>query len=80
MIMNNASKQNWKLQVYGMGVLAGAICGLVSAYLYSRAAEEDLNQLGAGKPAPMSTAQLIGLLLTTLGLVRQIAEAGKTKK
>lgn len=75
--MNNES--NWKLQIYGMGIVGGVLFGLVSAYLYTRAAEEDADRNG-GKPQPIATTQLIGLLLTTLGLVRQIAESGRTKK
>ncbi|MBZ0293538.1 MAG: hypothetical protein K8L99_13305 [Anaerolineae bacterium] len=77
--MSNDSQSNWKLQVYGIGLLGGVLFGLASAYLYSRAAEEDAEHQG-GKPARMSTAQLIGLLLTSLGLIRQIAESGKVKK
>ncbi len=76
--MNDQNETNWKLRTYGMGLLGGTVFGLIAAYLYARAAEEDVAQ--GGKPQQLSTAQLIGLALTTLGLIRQIAESGKVKK
>lgn len=76
--MNEQQETNWKIQTYGMGVVGGVLFGLIAAYLYARAAEEDVAR--GDKPQQLSTAQLIGLALTTLGLIRQIAEAGKVKK
>jgi hypothetical protein len=73
MMPNN--KSQWKTQVYFIGAIAGTIFGFISAYLYARAAEEELVRTG-GKPQ-MSTTQIIGLLLTGLGLIRQISESGK---
>jgi hypothetical protein len=35
---------NWKTRIYIMGVLGGAAFGLISAYLFARAAEEDAAQ------------------------------------
>jgi hypothetical protein len=61
-----------------MGVLAGALFGLAAAVLYSRAAEEEIAR--SGKPQQIPTTALIGLLLSALGLARQIAEAGKPRK
>lgn len=71
-------KSQWKTQVYVIGAIAGAAFGFISAYLYARAAEEEVARTG-GKPQ-LSTAQIIGLLLTGLGLIRQISETGKPTK
>ncbi len=75
----NEQQDNWKLQTYGVGLIGGALFGLLSAYLYARAAEEDALRSGS-RPQQITTGQLIALLLTSLGLIRQIAEAGKAKK
>ena len=70
---------NWKLQIYSIGAMAGVLFGLAAAYLYSRAAEEGALR-NDGKPESIPTVQLIALLLSALGLIRQIAEAGKGRK
>lgn len=75
-LSNEPQGQGWKTRTYTLGLIAGGLFGLISAYLYTRAAEEDALR-GGGKPQPVSTAQLIGLLLAALGLIRQISEAGK---
>jgi hypothetical protein len=72
------SAGGWKAKTYGMGVLGGALFGLLAAYLYARAADEGA-QRNAGKPPSIPTVNLIGMLLSALALVRQIAEAGKPK-
>jgi H+/Cl- antiporter ClcA len=77
--MSEQKQSNWKMQTYGLGAFGGMVFGLIAAYLYARAAEEDTLRSG-GKPPQISTTQLIGLALTILGLIRQIAEAGKVKK
>jgi len=71
----NPTQTDWKKRSYLTGALAGVTFGLLSAYLYTRAAEEE----GDG-PNPMSTMQLIGLILSALSLIRQIAESGKPPK
>ena len=73
----NAQKR--KGQIIVAGAALGALLGLVSSYLYTRAAEEDGNP-EAGAPASVSTGQVLAILLAMLGLVRQIAELGKPKK
>ncbi len=56
---------------------AGAALGLVSSYLYTRAAQER----GEGdEAASISTGQALALMVAVIGLVRQIAELGKPKK
>jgi hypothetical protein len=66
----------WKSQAYAMGAAAGALFGLVAAFMYARAAEEDAQRNG-GAPNKASTGEVIGLGLAALAMVRQIAEMGK---
>jgi H+/Cl- antiporter ClcA len=72
-------RTSWKTRAYLIGILGGAFFGFVSAYLYSRAAEEDAARHN-GKPQQLPTATIIGVALSALGLARQIAEAGKPRK
>lgn len=76
---STSPQSRWKAQLYAIGIVAGAAFGFLAAFMYGRAAQEDDN-LSGGKPNPIPTGQLIGLLLTVLGLIRQIAEAGKSPK
>jgi hypothetical protein len=59
-----------------MGAAIGSLLGLASAYMYTRAAEEDAERLG--KPKRVQTGDLLGLGLALLAIVRQVAELGKT--
>ncbi len=72
-------ESGWKTQTYAVGVVAGLLFGLLAAYLFARAAEENATQNG-GKPESISTGQLVTLGLAALGLIRQITELGKTPK
>jgi hypothetical protein len=74
----NQQNNNWKRSTYFNGTLAGAILGLVGAYLYARAAEEDVDRNG-GQPVKLQTGQLLSILLAVLAVIRQIAESGKSK-
>ena len=67
-----------KARIIMAGAALGAALGLLSSYLYTRAAEENENA-EAGAPA-VSTRQLLGIVVAILGLLRQIAELGKAKK
>lgn len=69
---------NWKNQNYIKGVLAGVLVGLISAYLFNRSSEEEILRTGK-KENKISTGRIIGVSLTTLGLMRQIAELNKEK-
>jgi hypothetical protein len=73
------SGDNWKRQSYIFGLSLGTLVGLLAAYLYNRAIEEDLTRKGA-KPDGVSTGQMISLSLATLGIIRQITELGKSPK
>jgi hypothetical protein len=67
--------QSWKNKAYGFGLLGGAVFGLLSSYMYTRAAEEDVSRLG--KAQRISTGELLGLGLAILAVIRQITELGK---
>ena len=73
------SLQERKARIIVAGAALGAMLGLLSSYLYTRAAEENGNP-EAGAPGSVSTGQALAVLLAILGLVRQIAELGKPKK
>lgn len=73
------SLQERKARIILAGAALGAALGLLSSYLYTRAAEECDNP-EAGAPGSVSTGQALAVLLAILGLVRQIAELGKPKK
>jgi NhaP-type Na+/H+ or K+/H+ antiporter len=65
-------------QVYMIGALVGLIGGLLGAYLYARAAQDEIAR--GGQPPRVQTMQILTLLLAAMGLMRQIAEMGKTPK
>lgn len=68
---------NWKTRTYAMGAIVGALMGFISAYMFARAAEENSED---GKPQRIPTGTVLGLLLSAMSLMRQIAESGKPKK
>ena len=74
----STQETRWKTRAYVAGTLGGAVIGLIAAYLYSRASEEEIARGGDRPQIPTTT--MIGLLLSALSLIRQIAEAGKPKK
>ena len=74
-----ASVEERKARIIAMGIGLGALFGLISSYLYTRAAEED-DDSEAGGGGSVSTGQLLAVLLAVMGLARQIAELGKPKK
>ncbi|MCY4021593.1 MAG: hypothetical protein OXG39_19495 [Chloroflexi bacterium] len=77
--LNEQDRLERKTRVLILGIGLGAIVGLVSSYLYTRAAEEyDSSESAA--PRTVSTGQLLAILLAILGVVRQVAELGKPKK
>ena len=76
-LLPNPTPRNdaWKTQSYIIGAAAGLLFGLISAYMYTRAAYDN------GQPQDGSnrvqTGDVIGLGLAALAMVRQIAEMGK---
>jgi len=69
---------NWKTKTYFFGWLAGMSLGLLSAYLFVRAAEDD-GEID-GQEIRVNTGTILSLALAVLGLIRQIAEAGNKNK
>lgn len=78
-ITTEKNDSNWKTRAYTNGALLGLGIGVIGAYLYTRAAEEDAGRNG-GVPAKITTGQILSIALAILGLIRQIAESGKTGK
>ncbi|NDJ61494.1 MAG: hypothetical protein GYB67_10230 [Chloroflexi bacterium] len=67
---------NWKTQAYIVGVIGGGMFGLLAAYFYTRAVEDDTDH--DGTPNRVQTGEVIGLFLAALAMLRQIAEMGRT--
>ncbi len=75
---NRATRNNpasWRTESYAIGAIAGIVLGLVGAYMYTRAAQEDVS--GSGRAARIETGDLLGLGLALLGVMRQVAELGR---
>lgn len=68
--------EGWKTRTFMIGAVGGLLFGLIAAYMYSRAVEDDLRR-GGGRNR-VQTGDLIGLLLAGLALVRQVAELGRS--
>ena len=60
-----------------IGGIVGSLFGLLGAYFYSRAVEDDVRQNGTQRN-PVSTGEIIGLGLAVLALLRQVSEMGRS--
>lgn len=67
---------NRKTQAYVLGIGAGALFGILAAYLFARSAEEATYQ-NAGEAQPVSAGQMLTIAIAVIGLMRQISEMGK---
>lgn len=76
--MQNKPTSNWKTQSYMTGIFGGLVFGALAAYLFTRAAEDEV--IAHGQPQRIQTGQLIGIALACITLVRQITELGKPAK
>ena len=61
-----------------IGGIVGSLFGLIGAYFYSRAVEDDVRQNGTQRN-PASTGEIIGLGLAVLALLRQVSEMGRSE-
>jgi hypothetical protein len=77
MTQPSKTPSDWKSQSFILGGLLGALFGLLAAYLYNRAAEDDMLQHG-GQRNRVSTGDVIGLGLAGLAMIRQISELGRS--
>ena len=62
-------------QVYLIGAAAGLLFGLLSAYIFNRAAS-DYGPMPDGRNR-VQTGEVLGLGLAMLGIIRQVAEMGR---
>ncbi len=67
---------SWRNRNYLMGLLFGGLMGMVSAYLFNRSADE----ADDGEKQEISTPAMIGIALSAITLVRQIAESNRPRK
>jgi len=74
--MDENTNTNWKGPVYLVGGLLGAVAGFVSAYLYTRTADESAP---GTPPARVTTGDLFKLSLSAITLIRQISDLGLRK-
>ncbi len=65
---------DWRLRAFLIGGMVGAIFGLASAYIYVRSVER------RGVPPELAPSDAVGLGLTALGLLRQIASINEEEK
>jgi hypothetical protein len=70
-----AHESNWKSQVYLAGGLGGIVVGLLAAYFYARASEEN----GKG-PNRIKSMDALSLAVALLSLIRQITDLGAKSK
>lgn len=75
LLPGNNAPAGWKNQAYLIGAATGLLFGLVSAYMYTRAAEEDASTVGI--PHRATAGEMLGLGLAALAMVRQVAEMGR---
>lgn len=77
--MANDKQSNWKRQFYLVGASVGSLLGFLTAYMYTREVEnaEDINDEERPELPP---ATLLGLAVSVITVIRQIAEAGSKSK
>ncbi len=74
---NNEEELNsMRTRSYLFGAAGGVLLGLLSAYFYSRAVEDDIEVNPQGRRR-VGTGEMISIGLAVLAMVRQIAELGR---
>lgn len=74
---DDTQTNGWQTKVYVLGAVSGLLFGVLSAYLYNRAAEEEA-LIGDAPPPSIQIGTVFGLALTLFGLLRQIAESARS--
>lgn len=74
----NNREDSWRTQTYLVGLIGGTLFGLVCAYFYNRAAEDDTAKNGLARPNRVQTGDMLGLGLAVLAIFRQVAELGRS--
>lgn len=72
----NSGNRYPRERVFIVGMIVGALFGLVSAYFYARTHEEDLKRGDPGA-SRIQTSEIITVAVAALAMVRQIAEMGR---
>jgi len=75
----NEKQDNWKQQTYIIGTIIGAAMGFLSAYLFTREAENE-GEGEDGKRPEIPPHTLLGLAISALRLVNQITDSARKKK
>jgi len=70
------SDDSWRNRNYILGVIVGGLMGVVSAYLFNRSSDEANDD----EVQEISTPAMIGIALSAITLVRQIAESNRPRK
>ena len=65
---------DWKIKAFVVGGAVGALFGLACAYIYVHAVEKH------GEPPELAPSDAVGLGLTVLGLLRQVAAINEETK
>ena len=74
--IQSTTNSDGRRQVYAIGAAAGLLFGLVSAYVFNRAAGDTNQPVEAGLNR-VKTSDLVTLSLAAIAFVRQIAEVGR---
>ncbi len=74
LLPSSTRASNPKTQNYLIGVAAGVLFGLLSAYMYNRASTDNGPSDGRNR---VQTGEVLGLGLALLGVIRQITEMGR---
>ena len=69
----------WWLRTLLLWTLLGTTIGLVAGLLYNREAQAYVQRNEGKTPAP-NRAELLGLILALIGIVRQAAELGRPEQ
>lgn len=69
-------ESSWKTRVYLAGGITGLAAGLLSAYFYARAAEENSDLIA---PQRIKTMDALKLGVALLAIVRQVTDLNSNK-